>query len=115
TLELEAGFWADWLRLYLPAGAVVVAVDGLENVQPARAEFGRQLLAGYFPLAPGAHHEVRVRYELPGAIGGATPYQLLWEKQPGLTCRSIRVSIVEADGSQASAAECPTSDSVIQL
>jgi hypothetical protein len=88
------GFWGDWLRVYLPPTATVIDLGGLQDVVPVAQEFGRTVVAGYLPLRPGDSQRVTLRYtteEPPGSDGKS--YRLFLEKQAGIDCRSLSVSV----------------------
>lgn len=116
TVRLVPGFWGDWLRLYLPANARQVLVEGLDAPAPITEELGRVVAAGYLPLGPGERRHVHVEYVTEGPMPQAdAPYTLLWQRQAGPSCRPVSLTVAWPDGRSANAAGCPTRDAAWEL
>jgi len=110
------GFWGNWLRVYLPPGARGVSVEGLTEQGPPQAEFGRTVVAGYLPLAPGQRRTVQVRYVTDGQAQESTAtYRVFLQKQAGLDCRPLSLLVRWPHGASAQADACPRGDRWIEL
>ena len=48
--EFDEGFWATWLRLYVPAGARALAIEGSDTPPTVEAQSGRALLTAHLDL-----------------------------------------------------------------
>ncbi len=110
------GFWGNWLRVYIPSEARSISVDGLLDPTPPQQQFGRTVVAGYLPLAPGQSRQVRLRYTTGAGkeewIGG---HHLYLQKQAGVPCRPISVAATLPGGRSASFQGCPMRDGWIGL
>jgi hypothetical protein len=116
TFRQIEGFWGNWLRIYLPPGACVLAVDGLGDAGPPQEEFGRLLVSGYLPLAPGERKAVQVRYVVeagPSAADGH--FRLFWQKQPGTDTRALSLTVRWPGGGQAGYQAALARDQWIEL
>jgi hypothetical protein len=111
----DPGFWGNWLRVYLPLEAREIVVDGLEELTPPQPEFGRMLVAGYLPTAPGQTREVRVRYVTSSGTPPADTYHLFLQKQAGVHCRPMTILTRWPSGQSASYEGCPTVDRWVEL
>lgn len=77
---------ADYLRVYVPAGARLTSISGLTDPQLARQVDGLTEFAGFLDLPAGQRQRVRFRYRLPPhlpARWSASGYVLSVPKQPG--------------------------------
>ncbi len=70
-----------WVRVYVPKGSTLMAVDGLEAKQDPYEDLGKTVFAGYFQLRPEGVAKVTFQYKLPFKVKGQ--YKLLIQKQPG--------------------------------
>jgi hypothetical protein len=70
-----------WVRVYVPKGSTLIAVDGLEAKQDPYEDLGKTVFAGYFQLRPEGVAKVTFQYKLPFKVKGQ--YKLLIQKQPG--------------------------------
>jgi len=70
-----------WVRVYVPEGSTLIAVDGLEAKQDPYEDLGKTVFAGYFQLRPEGVAKVTFQYKLPFKVKGQ--YKLLVQKQPG--------------------------------
>lgn len=110
------GFWGNWLRVYLPAEASGVTITGVEDPRAAREEFGRRSVAGYLPVPPGEGRVVTLGYTTPASEqSGERGYRLFFQKQPGLQCRPLSLSVRWPDGDLARYRSCPTVDQRVDL
>ncbi|MCC6457369.1 MAG: DUF4012 domain-containing protein [Caldilineaceae bacterium] len=86
----------DYVRLYVPGGSKLVALEGVEadTISSRLGERGTQVFAGYFSLKPGEEHTVTFAYTLPPAI---TPenYQLVVQRQAGAAPLPLEVTVGE--------------------
>lgn len=77
---------ADYLRVYVPAGARLASVSGLTDPQRARQVDGLTEFAGFLDLPAGQRQRVRLHYWLPPRLPArwsASGYVLSVPKQPG--------------------------------
>jgi Protein of unknown function (DUF4012) len=88
---IQRCFW-DYLRVYVPAGSVMLAADGLRRATAAPGEQNTTVLAGDFVLRPSEQHTVTLRYRLPFAAGNA-PYRLDVRKQAGTLAPGLSVAV----------------------
>jgi hypothetical protein len=70
-----------WVRVYVPKGSTLMAVDGLEGKADPYEDLGKTVFAGYFQLRPEGVAKVTFQYKLPFKVKGQ--YKLLIQKQPG--------------------------------
>jgi hypothetical protein len=92
--ELIGRCYFNYLRLYVPVGSKLIALEGVEpdSVISQRAEANTQLFAGYLRVRPGEQHTVRVRYTLPP---GLTPenYRLVLQRQAGTGALPVELQV----------------------
>lgn len=90
----------DYVRLYVPAGSQLVALDGVmpgsTDTQPG--EDRTQIFAGYFTLEPGDSHTITFTYRLPPTI---TPdgYSLGVQRQAGSGDLPVTLTLQAGDRS----------------
>jgi hypothetical protein len=92
--------YQDFLRVYVPAGAHLERMSGLDRWAPAPA-YGLTQFAGRLLLRQGQTRMVSVRYAIPANVFVATQfkrYGLSVRRQPGSMLSSIRVTIRGAGG-----------------
>ncbi len=70
-----------WVRVYVPKGSSLTAVDGLAEKAEPYEELGKTVFAGYFQLRPEGVAKVTFQYKLPFKVKGQ--YKLFIQKQPG--------------------------------
>ena len=88
------GRLADYLRVYVPAGARLTSVSGLADAQPARRVDGLTEFAGFLDLPAGQQQRVEFQYWLPPRLPArwsASGYALHAPKQPGTDGRRLVV------------------------
>jgi hypothetical protein len=87
----------NFVRVYTPAGARLIAVDGFapESVTAFAGERGATVLAGYLVIPAGAERTVTFTYELPpGTLAdSAAAYHLRVQKQPGTPAWPVQVTV----------------------
>jgi hypothetical protein len=71
----------NWVRIYVPEGSTLMAVEGLEKEYETISELGKTVFSGYFKLRPEGVSKVTFKYSLP--FKKPTDYRLLIQKQPG--------------------------------
>lgn len=86
----------DYVRLYVPAGSELIAVDGVasDSVTSERADHNTQVFGGYFTLLPGYQHSVQFTYRLPPEITPAD-YALVVQRQSGLEALPVTLTAGE--------------------
>lgn len=71
----------NWVRVYVPKGSELIAVEGLEDEAPSYDDLDKTVFAGLFQLRPEGVSKVTFKYKLPFKVG--REYKLLIQKQPG--------------------------------
>jgi hypothetical protein len=72
----------DWVRIYVPKGSQLIALEGLDEKVDPYEEFDKTVFAGFFKLRPEGVSKVFLKYRLP--FKSKTTLPLLIQKQPGL-------------------------------
>lgn len=97
----------DFVRVYLPAGAVIQPLSpndsGIRFVTqyPVQLAYGFTQVSGWFQMRPRHSHTVTIQYQTPAnalAFANFTQYRLTVPRQPGATLSRIGVSIQGIDG-----------------
>ncbi len=70
-----------WVRVYVPKGSTLIALEGLETKQDPYEDLGKTVFAGFFQLRPEGVAKVILKYKLPMKFH--KEYSLLIQKQPG--------------------------------
>ena len=71
----------DWIRIYVPKGSTLMAIEGLDNKATPYEEFGKTVFAGFYQLRPEGVSKITFKYKVPYKVIGN--YKLLIQKQPG--------------------------------
>lgn len=76
----------DWIRLYVPIGTELIAVEGSENsaLNMTDQERNKVWYSGYIELGPGETKEMTFKYYLPSEFIGDSEYVLNIQKQSGI-------------------------------
>lgn len=77
------GYWATWLRVYVPNGAVYRGSSGLDEPPAIGDELGKTVFGGYLALGPGERRRIRFEYDTPDTSPTGA-YSLLLQRQPGI-------------------------------
>ncbi len=72
----------NWVRVYVPEGAKLIASEGLQEEEDPYEENGKTVFAGFFELRPEGVARITLKYSLPVLPKGDV--NLLIQKQPGL-------------------------------
>ena len=92
--------YQEFLRVYVPAGAVLERMSGLDRWAPQPA-YGLTQFAGRFLLRAGHSLTVTIRYRTPGnalSALGSGHYRLTVQPQPGSELSSLNVTVRTARG-----------------
>lgn len=91
--------YEDFLRVFVPRGATLRSLTGLDRWAPQPA-YGRTQFAGRLLIREGQKRTVTVRYTLPAAAWrtGDGHYTLHIWRQPGTPIRSVGVTVAGTDG-----------------
>ena len=94
--------YQDFLRIYVPLGATLVSVSGMDPWSPQIA-YGRTQFAGRLLVREGQSRTVAVRYRVPANVflgqgrprsgSGPWTYRLRVQQQPGTNLKALRVLI----------------------
>lgn len=71
----------NWVRIYVPKGSELIALEGVKDKQEPYEEFGKTVFAGFFELRPLGVAKVTVKYKLPFTVD--KEYKMFIQKQPG--------------------------------
>ena len=71
----------NWVRVYVPKGSELLAVEGLEDKVEPYEDLGKTVFAGVFELRPEGISKVTFKYRLPFTV--PKNYKMLIQKQPG--------------------------------
>src|SRR3989344_6916749 len=55
----------NWVRVYVPEGAKLIASEGLQEEEDPYKENGKTVFAGFFELRPEGVSRVTLKYSLP--------------------------------------------------
>ncbi len=72
----------NWVRIYVPEGSTLLAVEGLEKQYESVTELNKTVFSGYFKLRPEGVSKVTFKYSLPFKKGTGD-YKMLIQKQAG--------------------------------
>ncbi|MEK7536213.1 MAG: DUF4012 domain-containing protein [Patescibacteria group bacterium] len=72
----------NWVRVYVPEGSKLIAVEGLEKQYDTTTELNKTVFSGYFKLRPEGVSKVTFKYLLPFKRASGD-YRMLIQKQPG--------------------------------
>ncbi|HLD91925.1 MAG TPA: DUF4012 domain-containing protein [Patescibacteria group bacterium] len=72
----------NWVRLYVPEGSKLIAVEGLEKQYDTTTELNKTVFSGYFKLRPEGVSKVIFKYSLP--FKKSSDYKMFIQKQPGV-------------------------------
>jgi hypothetical protein len=103
------GYYAAYLSLYLPEGAIDIRseVSGFPGLDLVEREFGRPVVFELLAVGPGESIHLDVRYVIPDATGvedDALAYRMELLPQPALRPESVTVDVVLPDGALLQAA-----------
>lgn len=91
TFVDDEGVWATWLRLYVPRGAVLRGVGGLDDGPDVAPEADSNVFGGYARIGPGEVRRIRFDYMSPNTnLPGR--YALRLHRQPGIV-RDFEIEI----------------------
>ncbi|MDP1760120.1 MAG: hypothetical protein Q8L01_01535, partial [Candidatus Woesebacteria bacterium] len=72
----------NWVRVYVPKGSTLIAIEGLEKKYDSYEELGKTVFSGYFSLRPEGVSKVTFKYSLP--FKNITDLKMFIQKQPGI-------------------------------
>lgn len=77
--------YAEWVRVYAPAGSKLVSVDGSDATTSADTgeELGKVYFAGHITLPPHESKTIKFKYEIPNTLITDKAYNLYLQKQAG--------------------------------
>ena len=99
--------FADYLRVYVPAGSVLQRAFGIEGDAETWEEGSRTVFGGYFLLKPGEQRRIELHYQLPGSLQEFVRsgfYLITVQRQPGTPVRTVTVRVT-LPGQQPAAGE----------
>jgi hypothetical protein len=102
--DMTRGCYWDYVRVYVPAGARLLASSGGDEAAEALTEQDGDAFAVYLVLPPGERREVVLEYLLPGAATAGDRYTLGVQKQAGTVALPLQVTI-EGSGLRPAAGE----------
>jgi len=93
---LTQGCYWDYIRVYVPAGAELLAASGSDEPVRLLTENGKTVFATALTLAPGEERSVRLEYRLPPSVTQSDEYRLIWQKQAGTAQLPATVTVAAA-------------------
>lgn len=78
-----AGIYRDYVRIYLPKGAVISDVRGFENTYTTFEDLGHTVVDGFFTVVPQGMARIELKYKVAGNFKKNGEYKSLIQKQPG--------------------------------
>ncbi|MBI3558792.1 DUF4012 domain-containing protein [Candidatus Gottesmanbacteria bacterium] len=78
-----AGIYRDYLRIYLPKGAVLVNSSGFENKSKTFEDLNHTVIDGFFTVVPQGLAKITIKYRISGEFKKFKEYKSLIQKQPG--------------------------------
>ena len=94
---LTQGCYWDYVRVYAPQGAQLIAGGGGDEPVTVAEELGRTVFSTALVLSPGERRELTFDYHLPRAVLQEGRYELYVQKQAGTEKIPLRVQITAAD------------------
>lgn len=88
-----AGIYRDYVRVYLPAGAVVSEAKGFETKSNTFSDLGHSVVDGYFTVVPQGLANIQITYSVNGDFKKTGEYRSLIQKQPGTVGNSYTVTV----------------------
>ncbi len=88
-----AGIYRDYLRVYLPMGAVIESAEGFENKSKTFEDLGHTVVDGYFTVVPQGLAKIQIKYKVTGNFKAQGLYQSLIQKQPGTEGIHYKVTV----------------------
>jgi hypothetical protein len=90
------GDYIDYVRIYVPAGAVLKEAHNFEddNLEISE-EGGKTVFGGKVAVVHNRKKSVSISYELPRSLGlnlNKGQYELLWQKQAGIVEEPVQVT-----------------------
>lgn len=101
--------YQDFLRVYVPRGALLHSVSGLQPWAPAPA-YGLTQFAGRLLVREGRSTTVTMRYSVPAnvfAASGFERYSLTMQRQPGANLSQVRILVRGGAGVQVASKHGP--------
>lgn len=81
----------NWVRVYVPKGSELIAVEGLEDKIESYEDLGKTVFAGLFSLRPEGISKITFKYRLPFKV--SKDYKMLIQKQPGTDAPLYMISL----------------------
>jgi hypothetical protein len=108
--EMMRGCYWDYVRVYVPLGSRLLAIQGGDAAAQVSAEAGKTVFSTLLVVAPGQTRELVLQYELPSSLqtlpgsdqdgtlaatSAGASYSLLVQKEAGTVAVPYRVSVSE--------------------
>ncbi len=88
-----AGIYRDYLRVYLPNGAVLVNASGFENKSKTFEDLNHTVVDGFFTVVPQGLAKITIKYRVAGEFKKFKEYKSLIQKQPGTDGNKYQVIV----------------------
>lgn len=88
-----AGIYRDYLRVYLPKGAVILEVKGFENKSATFEDLGHTVADGFFTVVPEGLARITIKYRVTGDFKKLKEYKSLIQKQPGTVGNNYKLVV----------------------
>jgi len=93
---IQRDFYGDYIRVYAPSGATLVAGEGADEQFESWTESGKTRFSALLKMIPGSQRTVRLRYALPPLSDGG--YRLTLQKEPGQRLTGVTIDVVQRGG-----------------
>lgn len=90
---LTQGCYWDYVRVYVPLGAELLAGTGGDEPITTTVELSRTCFATYFMLRPGEERELSLEYALPERLLHGGTYRLYVQKQAGTGAIPLTITL----------------------
>ena len=90
------GYYANYLRVYVPPGSKLLAQDGTDEPVETFSEQGKTVFGSFLKVFPGTVKKVRLRYWQPLRLrfeGGKARYDLVVQRQAANEPRTFDVTV----------------------
>lgn len=86
-----SGIYRDFVRVYLPAGSILVESRGFETKSATYDDLGHTVIDGFFTLTPLGVSKIQIKYNTTVKSNG--PYTIVLQKQPGTVGNHYKITV----------------------
>jgi len=110
--------YADFVRIYVPAGAQIIDQSGWMNRWTPGPAYGKMMFCGYLIVRNGETRTVHINYVVPPNVfswSHGTRYRLTIQHQPGNHLQAVHVSVQAGTARRNWSAADPTVDGTVSM